>query len=76
MLIVCALPKETAAVLSLFDSHAEDPLSLLTVTTAAFGQAGRAVARAGIPVTIIQEGGYQTEVIGDCLEAFLTNLGP
>ncbi|WP_306752526.1 histone deacetylase family protein [Paracoccus actinidiae] len=59
-----------------FDSHAEDPLSLLTVTTAAFGQAGRAVARAGIPVTIIQEGGYQTEVIGDCLEAFLTNLGP
>lgn len=57
-----------------FDSHAEDPLSLLTVTTAAFGQAGRAVAAAGIPVAVIQEGGYQTEVIGDCLEAFLTGL--
>jgi acetoin utilization deacetylase AcuC-like enzyme len=64
-----------ALVLALgFDSHAEDPLSLLRVTTCAFRTAGAAVAAAGVPVAVVQEGGYQVSVIGDCLEQFLEGL--
>lgn len=64
-----------ALVLALgFDTHAEDPLSLLRVTTAAFRSAGATVAGAGIPVVVIQKGGYHLSVIGDCLEQFLKGL--
>lgn len=64
-----------ALVLALgFDSHVDDPLSLLKVTTAAFGAAGAEVAGAGIPVAVVQEGGYQVSVLGDCLEGFLGAL--
>lgn len=64
-----------ALVLALgFDTHAEDPLSLVHVTTGAFRSAGAAVAAAGIPVAIVQEGGYQVSVIGNCLEEFLQGL--
>ncbi|PWL18582.1 histone deacetylase family protein [Falsochrobactrum shanghaiense] len=64
-----------ALVLALgYDTHVEDPLSLVKVTTEAFGAAGKAVASAGIPVVVVQEGGYQITVIGDCLEAFLSEL--
>ncbi|MFC0342049.1 histone deacetylase family protein [Paracoccus niistensis] len=64
-----------ALVLALgYDTHAEDPLSLVRVTTEAFHEAGRAVASAGIPVVVVQEGGYQVSVIGDCLERFLQGL--
>lgn len=57
-----------------FDTHAEDPLSLVHVTTEAFRSAGASVAAAGIPVVVVQEGGYQVSVIGDCLERFLHGL--
>lgn len=64
-----------ALVLALgFDSHEEDPLSLVKVTTEAFRSAGAAIAASGIPVAVIQEGGYQVSVIGDCLEQFLQGL--
>ena len=56
-----------------YDTHAEDPLSLVRVTTGAFREAGRVVASARIPV-IVQEGGYQASVIGDCPERFLQGL--
>lgn len=70
-----ALYKAEALVLALgYDSHADDPLSLLRVTTGAFRTAGSAVAAAGIPVAVVQEGGYQLSVIGDCLEQFMHGL--
>lgn len=57
-----------------YDTHAEDPLSMVEVTTAAFREAGRAVGALGLPVVIVQEGGYQISVIGDCLYGFLDGL--
>lgn len=57
-----------------YDTHIEDPLSLVKVTTEAFGAAGEIVGSVDIPVVIVQEGGYQISVIGDCLEAFLRSL--
>lgn len=64
-----------ALVLALgYDTHEEDPLSLVKVTTPAFHAAAREVATLGIPVLVVQEGGYQVSVIGDCLEEFLRGL--
>ncbi|WP_182418344.1 histone deacetylase family protein [Bartonella sp. HY038] len=57
-----------------YDTHKDDPLSIVKVTTDAFHKAAILVARLGIPVVIIQEGGYQVSVIGDCLKAFLTGI--
>lgn len=64
-----------ALVLALgYDTHAEDPLSLVRVTTAAFAAAGRVVGTLDMPILVVQEGGYQVSVIGACLEGFLTGL--
>ena len=68
--------KAEALVLSLgYDAHAEDPLTALRVSTPGFYRLGEAVRRAGLPTVIVQEGGYGIEVIGDCLDAFLTGYG-
>ena len=56
-----------------YDTHAEDLLSLVRVTTGAFREAGQVVTLACIPV-IVQEGGYQVSMIGDCPEYFLQGL--
>jgi acetoin utilization deacetylase AcuC-like enzyme len=61
-----------ALVLSLgFDSHRDDPIGILGVTTVGFGGVGRRIRQLGLPAVVVQEGGYQVEVIGDCLGAFL-----
>lgn len=57
-----------------YDSHQADPLSVLSVTTEGFAGIGRLVAAAGLPTVVVQEGGYQVSVIGDCLEQFLSGL--
>lgn len=61
-----------ALVLSLgYDAHMDDPLSQLTVTTEAFRAIGAKVRQFGLPTLIVQEGGYQVSIIGDCLGQFL-----
>ncbi len=57
-----------------YDSHREDPIGLLDVTTPAFREIGRLVRSAGLPTLVVQEGGYQVSVIGDCLSAFLDGM--
>lgn len=64
-----------ALVLALgYDAHKQDPLSALNVSTEAFRGIGARVAGLGIPLVVVQEGGYGIEVIGDCLKAFLEGL--
>lgn len=64
-----------ALVLALgYDTHVEDPLSIVEVTTDAFSLAGELVGSLDLPVLVVQEGGYQVSVIGDCLEGFLRSL--
>lgn len=64
-----------ALVLALgYDTHAEDPLSMVHVTTPAFRAAGEIVGDLKMPILVVQEGGYQVSVIGDCLEGFLAGL--
>ncbi|MBL6456968.1 histone deacetylase family protein [Belnapia sp. T6] len=65
-----------ALVVSLgFDPSEHEPLGLLKVTADGFARAGAAIAGLGLPAAVIQEGGYNVEVMGSLLERFLTGWG-
>lgn len=53
------------------DAYEGDPFAGLAVTTPGFASIGRAVAAMGLPVVIVQEGGYLCDQLGDNLEAVL-----
>ena len=65
-----------ALVVSLgFDPSEHEPLGLLKVTADGFARAGADIAGLRLPTAIIQEGGYNVEVMGSLLERFLTGWG-
>jgi acetoin utilization deacetylase AcuC-like enzyme len=57
-----------------YDSHREDPIGLLDVSTEGFRGIGERIRAIGLPTVVVQEGGYQISVIGDCLGQFLDGL--
>jgi acetoin utilization deacetylase AcuC-like enzyme len=62
-----------ALVVSLgFDASRDEPLSALGVTADGFARAGAAIGAARLPTAIVQEGGYNVDVIGDLLARFVT----
>jgi acetoin utilization deacetylase AcuC-like enzyme len=61
-----------ALVLSLgFDASEHEPLGFLRVTEDGFARAGAAISAARLPTAIVQEGGYNVDVIGALLARFL-----
>jgi acetoin utilization deacetylase AcuC-like enzyme len=65
-----------ALVVSLgFDASEHEPLGFLRVTADGFARAAAAIATARLPAALIQEGGYNVEVIGGLLERFLGAWG-
>jgi acetoin utilization deacetylase AcuC-like enzyme len=54
-----------------FDASADDPLGVLKVTDAGFGEIARRVAALGRPTVLIQEGGYLSDQLGQHLATFL-----
>ena len=65
-----------ALVVSLgFDPSEHEPLGLLKVTADGFARAGADIGGLRLPTAIIQEGGYNVEVMGSLLERFLTGWG-
>ncbi|NKC31540.1 histone deacetylase family protein [Falsiroseomonas selenitidurans] len=61
-----------ALVVSLgFDASEHEPLNFLSVTADGFASAGRMIAGAGLAAAIIQEGGYNVDLLGALLERFL-----
>ena len=61
-----------ALVVSLgFDASRDEPLSFLAVSPDGFARAGAAIGRLALPAAFIQEGGYNTELLGALLEKFL-----
>jgi acetoin utilization deacetylase AcuC-like enzyme len=65
-----------ALVLSLgFDASEHEPLAALTVTADGFARAGQAIGDLGLPTAIVQEGGYNTALLGDLLARFLHGFG-
>lgn len=65
-----------ALVLSLgFDASEDEPLRYLAVTADGFARAAEAVAGLQLPAAIVQEGGYNTDVLGGLLARFLGTYG-
>jgi acetoin utilization deacetylase AcuC-like enzyme len=54
-----------------FDASKDEPLNALSVTEEGFARAGALIGGLGLPAAIVQEGGYNTEVIGTLLARFL-----
>ena len=64
-----------ALVVSLgFDASVDEPLNALGVTADGFARAGEAIGGLGLPVAVVQEGGYNVDVIGSLLTRFLSGL--
>ncbi len=64
-----------ALVVSLgFDASEHEPLRYLSVTDDGFARAGEAIAATGLKAALVQEGGYNTEVIGHLLKRFLSGF--
>ncbi len=57
------------------DAHENDPLKGLAITTPGFASIGSAIAACGLPVLLVQEGGYLSDELGLNLESFLTGFG-
>lgn len=65
----------TALVVALgLDAHEQDPFGGLSVSTPGFGRIGRAIAGAGLPTVVVQEGGYICDPLAENLAAFLAGL--
>jgi acetoin utilization deacetylase AcuC-like enzyme len=56
------------------DAHENDPLKGLAVTTPGFGRIGAAIAAAGLPIVVVQEGGYLSADLGRNLTGFLEGV--
>ena len=56
------------------DTHEADPLAAFAVTTDGFARIGEAIARAGRPTVVVQEGGYPSPYLGANLGRFLDGL--
>ena len=55
-----------AIVLSIgYDTYIDDPLSTFKVTEETYQQVGAALMQSGLPVLIVQEGGYQVNALGE-----------
>ncbi len=64
-----------ALVLSLgFDASEHEPLAFLSVTDDGFRRAAEAVAALGLPVAVVQEGGYAVDRLAGLVGGFLSAL--
>lgn len=72
---VDALAAAAALVVSLgYDTAAGDPHGGWGFEADAFAAIGRLLAGAGIPVCVVQEGGYSLSTLAECSHAFATGL--
>jgi len=56
------------------DAHENDPFQGLRITTQGFTRIAEAIAAKGLPLLIVQEGGYISDDLGPNLTAFLAPL--
>lgn len=57
-----------------FDTHKDDPIGGLALKTRDYADIGSRLAALELPTLICQEGGYNTEVLGDCVHTFLSGF--
>ena len=56
------------------DSHENDPLQGLSITTPGFARLGAAIAELNLPMLLVQEGGYLSDDLGHNINSFLTGF--
>lgn len=56
------------------DAHEEDPFKGLQITTPGFTAIASVIAASGLPLILVQEGGYESPYLGQNLNAFLNGL--
>lgn len=56
------------------DAHIDDPFKGLAITTAGFQAVATAIAGLGLPLVLVQEGGYVSDALSDNLTAFLKGV--
>jgi acetoin utilization deacetylase AcuC-like enzyme len=74
MALVAAFEPATLVVSAGFDAFAGDPLGAFAVTSEGFGRIGAALAGAGRPTVVVQEGGYALDALGANAVALLAGL--
>ena len=57
-----------------FDIYKDDPQAKVTVTSGGFHRMGQVLAAAGMPVLVVQEGGYHLESLAENTRQFFTGL--
>ncbi|MBN8929378.1 MAG: histone deacetylase family protein, partial [Rhodospirillales bacterium] len=68
--------RPAALVISLgFDAHEGDPTANLAASSEGFRAIGAALAAIGLPILLVQEGGYLVDRLPANLTAFLAGLG-
>jgi acetoin utilization deacetylase AcuC-like enzyme len=64
MAVVDAFDPAVVVVSAGFDTFEDDPIGAFRVTTGGFARIGAALAAAGRPLVVVQEGGYAVEALG------------
>jgi acetoin utilization deacetylase AcuC-like enzyme len=69
-----AFAADVVVVATGLDAHVDDPFRGLGLTTPGFARIGAAIAAAGRPLVLVQEGGYISDALGPALSALLTGV--
>jgi acetoin utilization deacetylase AcuC-like enzyme len=69
---IAAFAPEALVVSLGFDASIDEPLNALSVTAEGFARAGAAIGALRLPTAIVQEGGYNVDVLGGLLTRFLS----
>lgn len=56
------------------DTHADDPIGGFALTTKYFTRMAQAISELDLPTVIVQEGGYNTDLLGTNVAAFLAGF--
>jgi acetoin utilization deacetylase AcuC-like enzyme len=73
-MIVAFDPDAPLVISAGFDTFERDPIGDLALRTSDYGEIGRMVAGLGLPMVVLQEGGYVVDALGDNAVALLTGL--
>jgi len=56
------------------DTFVTDPICDFSITTDGFERCGRALGALGLPTVVVQEGGYDVDMLGENVRRWLTGL--
>lgn len=58
-----------------YDAHTDDPIGRFDLSTAYYARMAGAISSLGLPTVLIQEGGYNTAMLGQVAKTFVEGFG-